>query len=97
MDQLADPVDDLGLPALEVTDEMPAERVTVEGVLRLEVLSAVLAHHLDAGLGERRHPFDGDVFGGRYDRDPVADLGTDAFVAGANLVKRHSRSLPDGR
>ena len=30
---------------------MPAEGVAVDGMLALEVLGAVLAHHLDAGLG----------------------------------------------
>ena len=43
MDELADAVHDLHLVRLEVPDEVPAERVAVLGVLRLEVLGAVLA------------------------------------------------------
>ena len=37
---------------------MPAERVAVLGVLRLEVLGPVLADDLDPGLGEHRHVLD---------------------------------------
>ena len=55
MDELADPVDHLRLAALEMADEVPAERVAVGGVLRLEVLGAVLADHLDPRLGEGGH------------------------------------------
>ena len=47
VDELADPVDDLRLSALQVADEVPAERVAVDGVLRLHVLRAVLPHDLD--------------------------------------------------
>ena len=54
MDELADPVHDLRLAALEVADEVPAEGVAVGGVLGLQVLGAVLADDLDPGLGERR-------------------------------------------
>ena len=52
MDELADAVDGLDLVRLEAADEVPAERVAVLGVLGLEVLHAVLADHLDPGLGE---------------------------------------------
>ena len=55
MDELADPVHDLHLVRLEVADEVPAERVAVLGVLRLEILRAVLADHGDARLEQRRH------------------------------------------
>ena len=55
MDELADLVHDLRLAALEVADEVPAERVAVALVLGHEVLRAVLADDLDARLGERGH------------------------------------------
>ena len=61
MDELADLVHDLRLAALEVADEVPAERVAVSCVLGLEVLRAVLAHDLDSGLGQDGHVLDGDV------------------------------------
>src|SRR5207245_3312466 len=44
MAELADPVDDFRLAALQVADEVPAERVAVRGVLCLEILGAVLTH-----------------------------------------------------
>ena len=53
VDELAGAVDDLDLVRLQAADEVPAERVAVDGVLRLEVLRAVLADDLDPGLGER--------------------------------------------
>ena len=40
------PVDGLRLVRLQVPDEVPAERVAVDGVLREQVLRAVLPHHL---------------------------------------------------
>ena len=53
MAELADRVHDLRLAALQVPDEVPAERVAVARVLRLEILRAVLADDLDARVGER--------------------------------------------
>ena len=61
MHELARPVHDLRLPALEVADEVPAEGVAVLGVLRLQILRPVLADHLDTGLGEDCHVGEGDV------------------------------------
>ena len=55
MHELAEPVHDLHLVRLQVADEVPAERVAVEGVLALEILRAVLPHHLDPRLCERSH------------------------------------------
>ena len=50
--ELADRVDDLRLAALQVADEVPAERIAVARVLRLEILRAVLADDVDAGVDE---------------------------------------------
>ena len=52
--ELAELAHDRRLAALQVADEVPAEGVAVARVLRLEILRAVLADDLDAGLGERR-------------------------------------------
>jgi hypothetical protein len=70
MAQLADRVDRLRLAALEVADEVPPERVAIAGVLRLEVLGAVLADDLDARLGQDCQLVDRDVLYGGDDRDP---------------------------
>ena len=67
-------VHDRAPSALEVADEVPAEGVAVDGVLRLEILRAVLADDLDAGLGERGHVLDGDVLRRRDHRDSRPDL-----------------------
>ena len=48
------PVDHLRLVRLQVADEVPAERVAVDGVLALEILGAVLPHDLDARLPRGR-------------------------------------------
>ena len=61
MDELARRIQRGRLPALEVADEVPAEGVAVDGVLRREILRAVLADDRDAGLGERRHLLESDV------------------------------------
>src|SRR5437016_13627303 len=88
MDELADRVHGLRLAALEMPDEVPAEGVAVDRVLRLEILRAVLANDLDSGLGEDRQLLDRDVLRRRDDRDRVADLGADALVTLPNLVRR---------
>ncbi len=88
VDELADPVDDLHLVRLQAPDEVPAERIAVLGVLRLEVLDAVLADDLDAGLGEHAHLLEGHVLRRRDDRHARADLGLDPLVALANLSRR---------
>ena len=75
VDELADPVHHLRLAALEVADEVPAERVAVDGVLGLQVLRSVLPDHLDPRLGERGHVFDRYVLRGRDNGHPRADLG----------------------
>ena len=74
VDELADAVHELGLAALEVADEVPAERVAVGGVLRLEVLRAVLADDLDPRLGQRGHVLHRHVLGGCDDRHVRADF-----------------------
>ena len=76
MHELADPVHDLHLVRLQVTDEVPAEDVAVGGVLALEILSAVLSDDLYSGLDENRHLLDGHVLRGDDDADAVADLGS---------------------
>ena len=43
----------LHAPALQLADEVPLEQLAVGGELVLEVLRAVLADQLDAGLGQR--------------------------------------------
>ena len=53
--------DVLDLAALERADEVPGEQVAVLVLLGQQVLGAVLAHQLDAGLGER-----GQVVGRTY-------------------------------
>ena len=80
MDELADPVDDLRLAALEVADEVPAEGVAVDGVLGLQVLRAVLADDLDAGLGESGHVLRRTRTSWLRRRSPRADLGPDRLV-----------------
>ena len=68
------PLHELGLAALQVADEVPAEGVAVGGVLRLEVLRAVLADHLDPGPGQRGHVLNRQVLGGCDDRHVRADF-----------------------
>ena len=87
MAELAGRVDDLRLAALQVADEVPAERVAVARVLRLEVLRAVLADDLDAGVGEHLHVVDRDVLRRDDDGDVRADLVRDARVALADLAQ----------
>ena len=53
VDELADAVHDLDLVRLQVADEVPAEGVPVDRVLRREILRPVLPDHLDAR--PRRH------------------------------------------
>ena len=72
---------------------MPAERVTVFGVLALEVLRAVLSDDFDAGFREGTQVGERDVLRGRNDRDGLADLRADALVVRADDLRRDSRSL----
>ena len=44
-----------------MADEVPAERVAVLGVLRLEILRAVLSDDRHSGLDEHRHLGERDV------------------------------------
>jgi hypothetical protein len=85
--ELAELADGGRLAALQVADEVPAEGVPVDVVLRAEVLRAVLAHHLDAGLGERGQVVDGHVLRRGNDGDRGADLLADALVALADLSR----------
>ena len=76
---------------------MPAERVAVDRVLALEVLRAVLPHHLDPGFREHGHVLERDVLRRRDDRHVASDLGANALVRGADGLRRHVRSLPARR
>ena len=69
------------LVRLQVADEVPAERVAVDGVLRGQVLRAVLAHYLDARLREDREVVDRDVLRRGDDGDARAGFRPDALVA----------------
>ena len=67
----------LDLAALQGADEVPGEQLPVALLLLEQRLSAVLAHELDAALGQRRQVGGGHVLHGRADldlrRDPLAD------------------------
>src|SRR3989442_10031976 len=75
-----------------MADEVPPESVAVDGMFRLEILCSVLSDHLDPGLDEDGHVFNGDVLRRGDDGHCVADLGTDLAVALADLVRRHARA-----
>ena len=60
------------LAALEVADEVEEERVPDHGALRQEVLEAVLPHHADPGLHERRRLAGSG--GGARERDELLEL-----------------------
>jgi hypothetical protein len=64
-----------------VADEVPAKRVLVARVLRLEVLRAVLAHDRDAGLPKKLHVVERDVLRRGDDGDTGTDLLDDPLVA----------------
>ena len=91
MHELAHSIHDLHLVRLQVADEVPAERVGVLGVLSLELLRAVLAYDLDAGVDEHAQVLECDVLDRRDDGDAVADLRADALVVRAHGLRRHSR------
>ena len=97
MNELADAVDDLRLVRLQVADEVPAKRVSVFRVFRLEVLRAVFADDLDTGLGKHAHFGERHVFRRRDDRHTRADLRAYAGVALAHFVRRDNRSPPGAR
>ena len=67
---------------------MPAERVAVLGVLRLEILRAVLAHDLDARLDEHAMSSSGHVLRRRDDVTSGPTSAADALVARADLLRR---------
>ena len=62
MHELADAVHDLHLVRLQVTDEVPAKGIAVDGVLALEVLRAVLADDPDTRLDEDAMSSSGTYF-----------------------------------
>ena len=97
VDELADAVHDLRLAALQMADEVPAERVAVGCVLGLEVLRAVLADDLDSRLGQGGHVVDGDVLRGRDDRHVGADLVADAREARGDLLSGQVQGRPVSR
>jgi hypothetical protein len=70
-----------------VADEVPAKGVAVAVVLGAEVLGAVLADDLDAGLGQRGHVLQRDVLRRRDDGHVRPDLLPDALVALADLSR----------
>ena len=70
-------VHDSRLSALQVADEVPAERVAVAFVLRLEILRPVLAHHLDARVDEDSRALERDVLRRGDHGDSGAGLGAD--------------------
>ena len=74
MTELAGCIHDLRLAALQMTDEVPPERVAVAGVFRLEILRAVLPHHVDARVGEQLELVERQVLRGDDDRDAGTDL-----------------------
>src|SRR5439155_27229696 len=92
--ELADAVDDLRLPALQVADEVPAEGVAVGRVLRLQVLRAVLADDLYAGLGQNGHLLERHVLRRGDHGHAWADLCANLRVPLADLVRRYGRSRP---
>jgi hypothetical protein len=53
----------------------------------VEILGAVLAHHLDARLGQRGQVLERDVLRRGDDGDVGADLLADALVARADLSR----------
>jgi hypothetical protein len=70
-----------------VPDEVPAERVAVAVVLRLQVLCAILAEDLDAGLGQSGQLLERDVLRRGDDRDVRPDLLANALVPLADLSR----------
>src|SRR5947199_375940 len=72
MAELAQLVHGLRLAALQVADEAPAKAVAPAGVLVREILRAVLADDLDAGVGEQSELVDRHVLRRDDDRDGVA-------------------------
>src|SRR5436190_9987957 len=97
VDELADPVHDLRLVRLQVADEVPAENIAVFGVLRLEILCAILADDVNAGLGENLHVCKRHVLRRRDDRHVRADLLAYTRVLLADVLRRYTRSLPGAR
>src|SRR5206468_12707912 len=88
--ELAQLVHGLGLAALQVADEVPAEGRSIAGVLGLEVLGAVLADDLDPSLGERAEVLHVDVLRGGDDRHLGPELAANPLVALANGVSRYA-------
>ena len=81
-------VHDSRLSALQVTDEVPAERIAVPFVLGLEILRPVLPHHLDAHVDENTELLQRDVLRRGDYGDFGAGLGADRLVALPDLVSR---------
>ena len=86
MTELACCIHDLRLAALQMTDEMPPERIAVVGVLHLEVLRAVLPHDLDARVGEQLELVERQVLRGDDDSDAGADLLPQRYIALGDLL-----------
>ena len=88
MAQLAELVDDLRLAALQVADEVPAERVAVARVLRLEILRTVLADDLDSGVGQEPASSSTRTYFVATTTVTPAPTSADLRVALAQLVRR---------
>jgi hypothetical protein len=86
MDELTEVGYILGLAGLEVADEVPVKAIPETLVLDGQVLSAVLAHHFNAGLGEELHRLQVRVLRRRDDGDPGADFGADPLVVPPDLL-----------
>jgi hypothetical protein len=85
--QLAELAHERRLAALEVADEVPAKGVAVALVLGAEVLGAVLADDLHAGLGQCGHVLQRDVLRRGDDGHVRPDLFPDVLVALADLSR----------
>jgi hypothetical protein len=85
--ELAELAHDGGFAALQVPDEVPAEGVAVAVLLRLQVLRAILAKDLDAGLGQSGQVLERDVLRRGDDRDVRPDLVANALVPLADLSR----------
>src|SRR3954453_16741910 len=94
MHELAELVDDFRFATLQVADEMPPERIAVDGVLCLQVLRSGLSHYLDPGVDQQCQLLDGDVLRRRDDRYLIANLRSDSLVARADSVRRSEQEPP---
>ena len=69
-------------------DEVPPERIAVHRMLRLEILNAVLADHIDPALGKHAHLLEAHILRRGNNRYARPNVRLDALVARANLSRR---------